>query len=71
MCNKTVLENYGRLKFVPDNYKNQKMCNQALQSCGYVDALEYVPKYSKKCVIKLLIFALLYFILFLIDIKLE
>ena len=41
MCGKTVLENGRTLKFVPNNYKNQKLCNQAIDN--YVDALEYVP----------------------------
>ena len=38
MCNKVVVENDGILKFVTDNYKTQKMCNQDVNN--YVDALE-------------------------------
>ena len=30
MCNKAILENGGTLKFVPDCYKNQGMCNKQL-----------------------------------------
>ena len=41
MCDKTVVENSGILKFVPDTYKNHKMCNQAVDN--YEDALEYPP----------------------------
>ena len=40
MCNKTVIENGGTSKYFPDNYKNQKMCNQAVDN--YVDALKYI-----------------------------
>ena len=42
MCNEAVVENGGASKFVPDNYKNQKMCNQTVNN--YADALEYVFK---------------------------
>ena len=45
MCEKYVLENCGTLTFVLDNYKNKKMCNQAVDN--YVDALEYVPECVK------------------------
>ena len=40
MCNKAIVRNGGSLTFVPDSYKNQKMCNQAVDNC--VEALEYV-----------------------------
>ena len=36
-----VTANGGTLKFVPDNYKNKKTCNQAANN--YADTLEYVP----------------------------
>ena len=32
MCDKVVVENVVRLKFVPYNYKNQKMRNQAVDN---------------------------------------
>ena len=37
MCDKAVVENGGTLKFVPDSYKNQNMCNQSADN--YADAL--------------------------------
>ena len=37
MCDKVILENGGKLTFVPDCYKNQKMCNKAVDN--YADAL--------------------------------
>ena len=42
MCNKAILENGGRLKSLPDHYKNQKMYNKAVDS--YSHALEFVRK---------------------------
>ena len=45
MCDKAVVEKGGTLKFVSDNYKNQTMCNQAVDN--YVDALECDPKCFK------------------------
>ena len=45
MCNKSIVENGETLKFVPDNYKNQKMGSQAVDN--YVDVLESVPKCFK------------------------
>ena len=47
MCNEAVVENGGASKFVPDNYKNQKMCNQTVNN--YADALEYVFKTQDIC----------------------
>ena len=32
MCDKTILENGGTLKFVPDCYKNQEMRNKAVDN---------------------------------------
>ena len=52
MCAKAILENGGKLKSVPDCYKNQEMCNKAVDN--YSHAIRF-----KKCVIKLLILTLL------------
>ena len=41
MCDKSVLENGGTLKSVPDCYKNKKMCDKAVDN--YPHALEFVP----------------------------
>ena len=38
---KAILENSGTLKPVPDCYKNQTMCNKAVDN--YAHALESVP----------------------------
>ena len=32
MCDKAILENDRTLKFVPDCYKNQKMCSKAVDN---------------------------------------
>ena len=32
MCNKAILGNGGALKSVPDCYKNQEMCNKAVDN---------------------------------------
>ena len=32
MCGKAILENGGTLKSVPDCYKNQEMCNEAVDN---------------------------------------
>ena len=60
MCDKTVLQNGGILKSVPDFYKNQEMCNKAINN--YPHALELVPECynppQKKYVITLLILIL-------------
>ena len=32
MCDKAILENGGTLKSVPDCYKNQEMCNKAVDN---------------------------------------
>ena len=44
MCEKAVLKNGGTLKSVPDCYKNQEMCNKAVDN--YRHTLEFVPKRS-------------------------
>ena len=41
MCGNIILENFGTLKFVPDCYKNDKMCNKAVDN--YPQSLEFVP----------------------------
>ena len=68
MYDKATLENSGILKFVPYCYKNQEMCNKAVEN--YLFTTKFVSE-LKKCVIKKLIDAFLYFILFLINIKLK
>ena len=40
MCDKVILENIEKLKFVLYCYKNQKMFNKAV--ANYVHALEFV-----------------------------
>ena len=45
MCDKATLENGGTLKSVPDHYKNQEMCNKAVDN--YSRVLEFVPEYCK------------------------
>ena len=39
MSDKAILENVGTLKYVPDCYKNQEMCNKAVEN--YPHALEF------------------------------
>ena len=31
MCDKAILETSGTLNYVPDCYKNQQMCNKAVE----------------------------------------
>ena len=62
MCDKAILENGGKLKSVPDCYKNyQELCSKAVDNYPY--ALEFVPAcyktQKKKRAIKLLILILL------------
>ena len=45
MREKTILENGGTLKSVPDCYKNQEMCNKAVDN--HPHALEFVPQCYK------------------------
>ena len=45
MCDKAILENGGTLKFVPDCYKNQEMCDKAVEN--YPSALEVFSEYYK------------------------
>ena len=42
MCGKAIVENGGTLKSVLDCYKNQEMCNKAIDNCSH--ALEFVPE---------------------------
>ena len=63
MCDKAILENGKLLNSVFDCYKDQEMCNKAVDN--YPDALEFVPDHvmtEKKCVLA--------FFIFLINIKL-
>ena len=59
MCDKVFLRNGGILKLIPDNYKNQKICDKAVYN--YSHALESIPDCfnTQKSVIKLLILILL------------
>ena len=41
MCNKAILENGRTLMSLPECYKNQEMCNKAVDNCPH--ALEFVP----------------------------
>ena len=45
MCDKVILENAGTLKYNPDCYKNEKICNRAVENHLY--ALEFVPECYK------------------------
>ena len=71
MYNKAILENGRTLEPVPDGYKNQKMCNQAVNN--YAHILEFVSYCYKlkKCVTNLLILILLQGKLFLNTIRLK
>ena len=42
MCDKTIIENGGTLRSVPDCYKIQEMCNKAVDN--YPNVLEFVPE---------------------------
>ena len=42
MNDKAILEDGETLKYVPDCYKNQEMCNKAVDNYSY--ALEFVPE---------------------------
>ena len=45
MCDKVIFENGGTLKSVPDCYKNQEMCNKAVDNYPY--AWEFVTECYK------------------------
>ena len=61
ISDKSILENGGTLNSVTECYKNQEMCNKAVEN--YPHALEFVHVLNdirlKTCVIKLLILILL------------
>ena len=61
MCDKGILENGGILESVPHCYKNQQMCDKAVDN--YLNALKFVVDLwflrLKKCVIKLSILTIL------------
>ena len=42
MRDRAILGNRGTLKPVPDSYRNQEMCNEAVEN--YPHGLELVPK---------------------------
>ena len=42
MCDKVILENSETLKYIPECYKNQEMCNKA--DDNYPHVLEFVPE---------------------------
>ena len=42
MCDEAILENSGTLKCVPDCYKNQEICNEAVDN--YRHALQSVSE---------------------------
>ena len=41
MCNKVILENGCMLRFIPDCYKNEKICDKDVDCYSY--ALKFVP----------------------------
>ena len=59
MCDKAIIENCGTLKSVPDCYKNQEMCNKAVDNYPHALNLFLNTIRLKKCVIKLSILILL------------
>ena len=78
MCDQAV-DNYPyALKFVPDCYMNQKLCEKGVDTHPSTIAFVLLQKHSsliairpKKCMIKLLIEVFLHLLIFLIDIKLK
>ena len=71
MHDKVILENGGMLRFIPDNYKNEKFCDGAVDNSYH--ALKVVPgsyRAQNMCN-KLLIQFNLCLILFLIEITLK
>lgn len=43
MCNEVVSKEYFMLKYCPDRYKTQLMCNNAVNAC--LLALKFVPRW--------------------------
>ena len=94
VCDKALPKNGGKLESVPDCYQNQEICDEAVDNyphtlkvvpdcykiqeiCDKLSILIF-PQYNlflntrhKKCVMKLLIDFCLYFLLFLIGVKLK
>ena len=71
MFDKIFLENGEMLRFIHDTYKNQDMCDKAVDS--YPSAIQVVSEcyQTQKTSDKLLILVLLYLIVFLINIALK
>ena len=57
MCDKATLEKAGTLQYFPDCYKNQEMCNKAVEIYPHSFLLNAIR--LKKYVIKLSILVLL------------
>ena len=57
MCDKAILEKAGTLQYFPDCYKNQEMCNKAVEIYPHSFLLNAIR--LKKYVIKLFILVLL------------
>ena len=71
MCNKSINNYPHPLEYVLECFMTQKMRDKAVHT--YPSTIKFVPEcfILKKCVINQLIDVILYFILFLIDIKLK
>ena len=52
MCNKIILKNGGTLMSVPDFYKNQEMCDKAVDTHPFTINMFRNAIRLKKCVIK-------------------
>ena len=68
MCDKFIIENCAILAFIPDCYKCQKMCEQAVDN--YYHALRFGPSCYKTKKKKLLVLILLQYSFFLNVIRL-
>ena len=73
ICNKTADYYSHALEFVPECFMTQRMCDTAVNT--YPSTIKFLPEcfMSSECVIKQLmdVFFCLFFILFLINIKLK
>ena len=71
MCDKAILQNVGILESVPGPYKNQQMCDKAIDN--YPHALKFVLGcyMTQKCVIKLSMLIFLQYNLFLNALRLN
>ena len=66
MCDKAILENVGTLKYVPGCYKNEEVCNKAIENNTLMHLNLFLNAIRlKKCMIKLLILILLQLNVFL------